>query len=46
MITKQENIQFIENIPQSLACKLKDSGSYDSVDTVQPEGSSIHPAVA
>jgi hypothetical protein len=27
MIPKQENIQFIETIPQGLACKLKDGSA-------------------
>ena len=41
MIPKQENIQFIENNPQSLARKLKVIRSYDRADTFQPENSSI-----
>ena len=41
MIPKQENTQFIENNPQSLAHKLKVISSKDRVDALQPEEPSI-----
>ena len=41
MIPQQENTQFTENNPQSLARKLKVISSNDRVDALQPEEPSI-----